>query len=138
MADLSQTAANVGVSGSTGSISIVQAGEAITQGQPVFLNAGDSKYYQCDADLSSTAAGALGIAMTPAASDGYFIIATSGVTVDLGATLTVGETYVCSATKGGVAPIGDLGSGDYVTSLGVASAADAILLDINASGIPKP
>ena len=138
MADLTITAANVGVRASSGSIAIVQAGESLTQGQPVYLNSNDSKYYQTDADLSTTAAGATGIVLTPAATDEYFVLAQAGTTVDLGATLTVGETYCCSPTKGGIMPIGDAATGDYITHLGVASAADKLLLDINATGIAVP
>jgi hypothetical protein len=68
--------------------------------------------------------------------DGYFIMATSGP-IDLGATLTVGETYYVSDTAGAIMPSADVSSGEYVTALGVATAADTINLDINASGIAR-
>lgn len=133
MADLSQTAANVGVNATTARTTIKQAGEAITQGQPVYLNSG--KYYKADASALASSQ-ATGIALTPAAVDGYFIMATSGP-IDLGATLTVGETYYVSDTAGGVMPSADVSSGEYVTALGVASAGDTLNLDINASGIAR-
>lgn len=137
MANLTQTAANVGHSGSGVQTRTVQAGESITQGMPVYLKSSDSKYWKADANASSDTAAAVGIALTPADADGYFTMATSGP-VDLGATLTVGETYVVSATAGAIAPIGDLTTGDYPTHLGVATAADKLVLNIYASGVAKP
>lgn len=133
MANLSQTAANVGVNATTARVQIVQAGEAITQGQPVYLTGG--KYYRADASALASSQ-ATGVALTPAATDGYFIMATSGA-IDLGATLTVGETYYVSDTAGAIMPAADVSTGEYVTSLGVASAADTLVLDINASGIAR-
>ncbi|MEM6260157.1 MAG: hypothetical protein AAGI37_17920 [Planctomycetota bacterium] len=133
MADLSQTAANVGVNDSNTRTQIVQAGEAITQGEPVYLNNG--KYFLGDASALASSQ-VTGIALTPAVTDGYFIMATSGK-VDLGDTLTVGETYYVSDTPGNIMPAGDISTGEYVTSLGVASAADTLELNINASGIAR-
>lgn len=138
MADLSQTAANVATGNST-RVSRVQAGEAITQGQPVYKSASDSKYYRCDSDAEASAAAA-GIALSPAGADAdYFVLAEGdGANVDLGATLTVGETYCVSTNVGAIAPIADLTTGDYVTHLGVASATDNLVLNINATGTAKP
>ena len=137
MADLTQTAANVTVK-ATGSVSIVAGGEAITQGMPVYLNSADGKHYKTDVTTSAVTAAAVGIALTPCDADAdYFVIAKTGASVDLGATLTVGETYVISAS-GAISPIGDLTTLDYVTILGVATAADKLVLDINATGTVKP
>lgn len=139
MADLTQTAANVGLTddaNSTTSIAAVVAGEAITQGMPVYVSG--SSYFQTDADVSSVTAVAAGIALTPAAIGETFVLAQNGTAVDVGATLTVGATYVVSATKGKIAPIADLTSGDYVTILGVAAAADTLVLDINVTGVATP
>jgi len=112
MADLSQTPASVKLM-SASQVQTVQAGEAITQGQPVYLSA--SKYYRCDANDTAAKAVAAGIALTPAASDGYFVLAPNGASVDVGATLAVGTTYAVSATVGAIAPIADITSGQYPT-----------------------
>lgn len=136
MADLSITAASVGVGGPATKTRIVQAGEAVAQGEPCYLHA-DGKYYKADANDTEAKAVAAGVFLVPAALDGYAIIAVSGP-VNLGATLTVGEVYVVSATLGGIAPIGDLASGHYVTTLGVASSASVLELAPSASGIVKP
>lgn len=136
MADISQTAANVKAGASTTRVQLVQAGETITQGQPVYL-ASDGKYYQTDANDTAIKAQAKGIAVTPASTDGYFLMANDGL-VNLGATLAVGQVYVVSATKGGIAPYGDLTTNDFVTILGVATT--TALMDINfiISGVQKP
>ncbi len=133
MADISVTAANVGIGALDTITSNVQAGEAITQGQPVYL-ASDGKYYQCDANDTAAKAQCVGIAVSPASTDGYFQLATSG-SVNVGATLSVGRIYVLSTTKGGIAPSADLASGSYVTILGVATTAALLKLDISISGV---
>lgn len=136
MANLTQTAANVAAGSSTTRVQLVQAGESITQGMPVYL-ASDGKYYQTDANDTAVKAQAKGIAVSPAATDGYFLMAVDGL-VNLGATLAVGQIYVVSATKGAIAPYGDLTTNDYVTILGIATT--TALMDINllVSGVQKP
>lgn len=141
MADLSQTAANVGLISSGGTVQTVQAGEAITQGMPVYENTSSSpsKWYQADANASAEASAATAFALTPASTDGYFVlIKGNGAEVNLGATLTVGETYVVSATKGAVAPIGDLTTGDFPTILGTATATNTLKTNFSSAGVAKP
>lgn len=135
MADLTQTAANVGIGADTEFIR-VQVGESVTQGQPGYRGA-SNKWFQTDANLSAAAAAAEGIFMTPAATDGYAIVAVGG-DVNLGATLAVGETYAVSRTKGRICPIADLTTGDYVTHLGVAKSTSLMPLNPQPSGVPKP
>jgi len=137
MANLTQTAANVAAGGASTSIALVQAGEAITQGQPVYQDSSTLKYLQCDANDTAAKAEAKGIALSPASTNGYFVLAKSGP-VNLGATLAVGTLYVVSSTKGAIAPITDLGSSDYVTSLGIATTSALLNLDISISGVQKP
>ena len=136
MANISQTAANVAAGSSTTRVQLVQAGEAITQGQPVYL-ASDGKYYQTDANDTAVKAQAKGIAVSPASTDGYFLMAVDGL-INLGATLAVGQVYVVSATKGAIAPYGDLTTNDYVTILGVATTTALLDINILISGVQKP
>lgn len=110
MADLSITAANVGLADSANvRTRLVQFGEAVTHCQPVYLNASDGKYYKDDADLSSENKG---ITLMSGSANGYGIIIEEG-DFKPGATLSNGETYITSATAGNICPIGDLASGDY-------------------------
>lgn len=137
MADLSITAASVGIAALGTQYTTVQVGEAVTQGQPGYPSTADNLYYQTDANLSAAAAAATGVFLTAAATSGYAIFAQRGSYIP-GATLTVGQTYCVSRTKGGICPIADLTTGDYVTILGVATTTTALTLAINASGTPKP
>jgi hypothetical protein len=135
VADLTITAANVGRGGATTEIQQnCQFGEAMTQGQSTYLST-DNKWYKADADTSS-ASMAKGVVMTPASTNGYGDIALSGP-IAIGATVAVGQVYVVSTTAGGIAPYADLGTGDFVTILGVADTTSTINLSINATGIAK-
>ena len=135
MADITVTAANVAATSNTVT-SLVQVGESVTQAQPLYLYTTDNKYYKADADVLATSKAA-GIALTPASTDGYVLMATDGL-VNLGATLTVGQVYVASTTAGGIAPYSDLATGDYVTLLGVATTAALLDLQLHVSQTAKP
>jgi len=52
--------------------------------------------------------------------------------------MTVGEVYVVSATAGGIAPVGDLTTGNYVTVLGVATTTSNLQLGTIYSATAKP
>lgn len=132
MADLTITAANVAVGSQTTRISIVQVGEAITQGQPIYLDSATAKYLKGDANVDAKA-GVDSIALTAAASDGYVVRASSGL-INLGATLTVGTIYVLSDTAGGIMPTADLSAGDNVVILGAATTTALLNLDIQVTG----
>jgi hypothetical protein len=132
MADISQTAANVGIGSSTTPTEVVTYGETITQGQPLYKSTTDSKWYRCDNNDGIAKAVVGGIALTPGVNNSFGLIAKPSSSpgkslVNLGATLTVGETYIVSANVGGIAPIADIASTRYVTILGVATT--AALLD---------
>lgn len=140
MADITVTAANVAMGASTLRTRVVQVGEAVTQGQPGYLHT-DSKYYQTDADVAASSVAA-GVFLTAATTNGYALLALPDsepgrALVNLGATLAVGTVYAVSATKGGIAPIADLASGDYITVLGVAVTAALLDLQIVVSNVAK-
>lgn len=132
---ISTTPANVAVVSIDASTELVQAGEAITQGQPVYMSG--NKYYKADNNASASTAAAVGVAITPAATDGYFIMATSG-TVNLGATLVVGTAYCVGPTAGQVNPVADLVTGDYITLLGIAITTSTLVLTITPTGVQVP
>ena len=136
MANITQTAANVAAGSSATRVQLVQAGEAITQGMPVYL-ASDGKYYQTDANDTAVKAQSKGIAVLPASTDGYFLMAVDGL-INLGATLAVGQIYCVSATKGAIAPYGDLTTNDFVTILGIATTTALMDINIVISGVQKP
>ena len=135
MANLSQTAANVRIR-SSGPIGVGVCGETLTQGQPVYESAG--KWLRAGAATTAAIANAQRIVIVGGTLDTPCILASPGCEVDLGATLTVGETYAVSATVGAICPISDLVSTNRVTILGVASAANSLKFRPVASGVAKP
>lgn len=130
MADLSITAANVVAS--TTNIKKGTAGEAITRGQPVYKTSGGSLML-ADNDDTAAKSVAVGIALNDAASGQPCNYVGEDDTFTPGATLTIGEVYVVSATAGGIAPIGDLTTGDYATSLFIAKTTSTAILKIAAT-----
>jgi hypothetical protein len=135
MADLSITTANVRLK-SAGRVTVQTAGESLVEGDPVYL-ATDNKWYRCDANDGAIKARCGGIALTSAAANGFFVMAQPGCDLDIGATLAVGETYVVSVNVGKIAPIGDLASSSWVTTLGVATATSTLRFEPVVSGVQK-
>lgn len=140
MADISFTASDLAIGSQATRYILGQAGEAVAQGQPVYLKASDGKYYQTDADVEATA-DAAGIALTPAATDGFFIIVLPGTGAKLifgTGVFTQGVTYYISTTKGKICVYGDLASGDYVKPVGSASSSTTLNYDVNPALVVKP
>lgn len=135
--DLTITAANVKVGGSSAVIEQVTYGEAVTAGQPVYLKDSDGLYYKADNDASSETAEVRGIALVGNSTSGVGVIVTRGP-ITIGATVTAGMNYVASSTAGGIAPVADLGSNDYITSLGHAISTTVLYVDIKAYGVQVP
>lgn len=135
MADLSQTPANV-KSGTNAVTSLVTAGEAITQGQPVYLSTADGKWYKADAN-DSAKYNATGVALTPASTNEQFVVQTGGQ-MNLGATLTTGSVYVVSATAGAIAPVADITTGWYPCIVGISISTSVVLLVFKAGTAARP
>lgn len=133
MAALVQTAANVGIGGSNTQISRAQAGEAVTQGNSVYLKTSDKKYWKADADTAAEAVVA-GMVMTPAGADGWFVLATDGPVIT-GGTMTVGVDYYLHTGAGGMGLIGELTTGDFATRLGKAITTTVLDLDIDVATV---
>jgi hypothetical protein len=135
MADLTITAADVKKTDST-LITEGIAGATITAGQPVYKDStASNKLKPADADVLATAA-AVGVALHGASADQPLKYATSG-NLTLSAVMTAGAVYVVSTTAGGIAPVADLGSGDYVTLLGIATSTSNLKISISVSATAK-
>jgi len=131
MADITITAANFIPSSSAvylGTVCI--AGETITAGQPVFLHT-DNKYYKASAGTAANAT-AIGIAANGAAANQRFNVVSSDTAAACGSVFgTAGKALVLSATPGSLAPYADMVSGDYVTIVGVSTAATTMQFDFS-------
>lgn len=134
MADLTITAANV-IAGSGATRVSGTAGASITAGQVVYKDSSDGKFKL--ADCNSATAGVrspAGIALH-ASSNGQPLTIQSAGPITIGATVTAGVAYYLSATAGGIAPVGDLLTGDYPVILGIATSASVIDIDIQEAGV---
>jgi hypothetical protein len=141
MADISQTAASVALGASTTPTKVVQYGESVTQGMPLYL-ACDGKWYQTDANDGVAKAVAGAVALSPGATDGYGLVALPATTpgrslVNLGATLAIGTVYGVSATKGAIAPIADITSTQFVSVIGIATTAALLDFQVSISNTAK-
>lgn len=136
MADLTITAASVAKgTGATTSDGI--SGGTLTAGMSVYLDSATNTIKAADANLSSAASTAVGIALHAALS-GQPIKYQTGGQITIGATVAVGTIYVVSGTAGGIAPSTDLTTGWYTNVLGVAITAGIISIQIQNSGVAVP
>ncbi|MBA15565.1 MAG: hypothetical protein CMN73_04335 [Sphingomonas sp.] len=135
MADLSITAANVVAGAGATVLHGGKAGATITAGQIVYLDASDRKYKLADADSETAAIRLPSAVALNGASDGQPLSVLTEGPVTIGAPLTPGTAYYLSATPGGIAPVGDLTTGDYPTVIGIATSASVLDIGIKASGV---
>ncbi|MBZ9985673.1 hypothetical protein LB572_01035 [Mesorhizobium sp. BH1-1-5] len=134
MADLSITAASV-VAGANAVTDSASAGEAITAGQQVYLNSTSKKLMKADSNAASAEARkAIGTALNGAALD-QPVKFQKGGDITIGAVLTPGVAYYLSDTPGGICPVADIGTGEYVQLVGLAKSASVLALDYQYTGV---
>lgn len=110
------------------------AAVAIAAGKTVSLNSSNLAVL-ADSDSTAALAECIGVAVNTAGIGEPVTVAKSGTTItQAGTTFTKGVVYFVSNTAGGIAPQADIGAGDYVTSIGIASSTSALLLDIQIGG----
>lgn len=128
MADLSLTAANV-VSGSNAVRENGTAGETIAAGKALYKSSTTNKWMLADSNSATAEArAAIAIALNGASLNQPITVQRSGQ-VTIGGTVTAGIEYYLSDTPGGICPVADVGSGEYVCLVGVATT--AAILDLN-------
>jgi hypothetical protein len=116
----------------------VNYGATIAVGNSVYLDTTDNEYKLADCDSTVITAAAKGLAITPGVDGGLGYIARGGSVILVGTTLVVAESYIVSDTPGGMKPIGDKASGDWVTKIGNAATTTQLDLDIRATGNQAP
>lgn len=137
MADLSITAGSV-LAGSNADIVDGAAGVTITAGQVVYRDASTKKFLLADTDAATAGVrDAFGIALNGAADNQPLRVMRSG-DLTMNAAMTAGVTYYLSPTAGGIAPLGDLTTGDYYTIIGIAKSTTVLAVKINPSGVAVP
>lgn len=134
MADISVTASAVQRTDTTVVLSGI-AGSTITAGQPLYKDAADANSLKAGIATAAATAAIVGVA-AHGASDGQPIKYYGRGDVTYNAVLTVGTVYVASASAaGGIAPVSDMTTGNFVTILGVATSTTNLKLGITASGV---
>ena len=139
MADITISGNVTATSGTLSGIGHGISQVAITAGQVVYLDsANGGKVNLADADVEASAV-AVGVAVNDCAAGGVCSYVKSGSQISVsGAPFTKGLAYYVSLTAGGIAPVADLLTGDYVTIIGVASSTSVLDVNINASGVTEP
>lgn len=134
MADITITAANV-VPGSDANIAYGLAGETITAGKAVYLSSTTNKWMLADNNSATVEARrATGIALTGSSLNQPIAVQRSG-DITIGGTLTAGVAYYLSDTAGGICPVADVGSGEYVCLLGVSKSTSVLAINIQYPGV---
>ncbi len=137
MAALTITAANVFAAADV-STKVVTSGATVTAGMAVYKDLADGNKYKGCTTASAAAALCAGIALNGGTDGQRLTIGMSG-DITIGDTVVVGSTYYVGAAAGNDGLIEpDVGSGDFVTILGVAISASVIRLRINVSGVDVP
>lgn len=112
------------------------AGATIVAGQVVYRDPADGLLKLCDSDSSILTARAKGIAANGATAGQSLAYYIDGDVV-LGVATTVAEIYLTSDTPGGIRPVADVDSGDWVSVLGVGIGNQTIRLGILNSDYQK-
>lgn len=134
MSDLAVTAANV----KAGANAVIDrqhnAGATVTAGQQVYFDSTTSKWKLADTNSATAAARAAAGTALNGASDGQPLAVQTGGDITIGATLTPGVAYYLSGTPGGIAPVGDLTTGDYPCVIGMAKSSTVLALNYQSAG----
>jgi hypothetical protein len=135
VADITITSANV-VKGAGAVINRDRvAGETITAGQCVYRKASDDKWWRADSDTGTSAeADAQGIALHAASANQPLAVQTGGQ-ITIGATIAAGVVYYVSNNAGGICPVGDLASADFVTAIGYGISTSVLVVNPVATGV---
>jgi hypothetical protein len=131
-ADLSITAASV-AGGAGQAVTVQNASASITAGQALYTSSG--QWALAKSNGTAAQATLTGIALSTGVSGQPLVAQTAG-NINLGATLVVGTYYVASPNNaGGIAPMADLSSGNYVSLLGVATTTSNLQMGISNTGL---
>jgi hypothetical protein len=112
------------------------AGATITAGMSVYVDT--SGAVQIGTNASSAGSGVssplVGIALNGGSTGQPIQILKTGGTVNIGGTAAVGKQY-CLGTAGGIIPVDDIATGEYITTVGVGTTAANIKLGYTVSGV---
>ena len=138
MAALTITAGNV-LQAAGATTEVVTLGGTVTQGQAVYEDTTTGTYKLADANDTVATSIIAGVSLTSGVATQKAVIVTGG-NYNPGATVAVGTIYALdgAGVAGAIAPVADLGTGDWVSILGIATTTSNILLKINNSSVQVP
>lgn len=134
MVDITITPANV-VAGSNAATAEGVAGATIAAGKAVAKDPTTKRLVLADSNHATPELRKpLGIALHAAETNQPLKYLTAG-DITIGATVTAGVAYYMSDTPGGICPVADVGSGEYVSLIGLAKSTTVITVDIQHPGV---
>jgi hypothetical protein len=112
------------------------AGATITAGMAVYVDTAGLVQIGTNATSagSGVAAPYVGVALNGGAASQPIQILKTGGTVNIGGTAAVGKQY-CLGTAGGIIPVDDIATGEYITTIGVGITAANLKLGVNVSAV---
>jgi hypothetical protein len=136
MANITVTPANVAQY--TGAvIETGVAGEAIDAGKPVYKSATTGKFLLADA-AGAAHDDVYGIALNKAQADGQPLSVQTRGDITIGGTVIVGTLYMLAASSGGICPVADLVSTNFVTLIGIGISATVIRMSLLTTSVQIP
>lgn len=134
MADLVITAASV-LPASNAERDTGVAGETIVAGKPVYLAATTNRWMLADSNSATAEARQAKAIALNGASVGQPVAFQKSGDITIGATLVAGTAYYLSDTPGGICPLADVGSGEYVCLIGIAKSTSVLQLSFQFPGV---
>ena len=127
MADFTPTIGGVNPISIDSQIEMLKVGEAVTDGDALYFDSSDSKWYVADC-LDPDKLAVERIAIDSAAVDEFAAAVKPGAELTLGPTLSAGAIYVLSE-DGKICPVADLASLDNVVVIGVGTSTTAFTFE---------
>jgi hypothetical protein len=112
------------------------AGATITAGMSVYVDSNGAVQIGTNATSAGSGVSAqlVGVALNGGSSGQDIAILKTGGTVNIGGTVAVGKQY-CLGTAGGIIPVDDIATGEYITTVGVGITAANIKLGYTVSAV---
>ena len=134
MTDLVITAANV-VPGANSKQETGTAGEALAPGKLIYKAAATNKWMLSDSNSATAEARTpTAVCLTGSGLNQPVVAHRSGL-LTIGAAVAANTPYFASDTPGGICPIADVGTGEYMTEVGIAVSATVIDVSFKSTGV---
>ncbi|TBA38435.1 hypothetical protein [Rhizobium ruizarguesonis] len=134
MTDLVITAANV-LAASNAERDQGIAGETIAAGKAIYLAATTNRWMLADSNSATAEARQAKAIALNGASVGQPVSFQKSGDITIGAALVAGTAYYLSDTPGGICPLADVGTGEYVCLLGLAKSTSVLAIGIQFPGV---